>query len=98
MAINMRILIHGKLELVKSGMRSILKGVLTYWTKSTISPRAKKPLLKQTIKDSIGMDFVLIPVGSFMMDGNPSPEETTQKYGVNQNCLNTSIHQRTKSK
>jgi formylglycine-generating enzyme required for sulfatase activity len=37
----------------------------------------------ESFKNSIGMEFVLIPAGRFMMGGNFSPEETAKKYGRN---------------
>ncbi len=45
--------------------------------KPSVSKPVKKPSLEQTFKNSIGMKFVLIPAGSFMM-GSP-PEESGRK-------------------
>jgi formylglycine-generating enzyme required for sulfatase activity len=49
--------------------------------KSTASVPAQKPPLQQAIQNTIGMEFVLIPAGSFMMGSHISPEEVTRKFG-----------------
>jgi formylglycine-generating enzyme required for sulfatase activity len=47
---------------------------------STASVSAQKPPLQKTIKNTIGMEFVLIPAGNFMMGSKLSAKEVTQKY------------------
>jgi len=47
---------------------------------STASAPALKSSLQQTIQNTIGMEFVLIPAGNFRMGSHISPEATAKKY------------------
>jgi formylglycine-generating enzyme required for sulfatase activity len=44
------------------------------------TPSQKMPL-QERIKDSIGIEFLLIPVGKYRMGSGSNPEETSQRFG-----------------
>jgi formylglycine-generating enzyme required for sulfatase activity len=50
--------------------------------KSTASASTQKLPLEQTLQNTIGMEFVLIPAGTFRMGSHLSPEELKHRYGV----------------
>ena len=46
---------------------------------------SKEPDFKHGFKNSIGMEFVLIPAGTFTMGSRLSPEELVRRFGVDAN-------------
>ena len=56
----------------------VSKPIVTKPAKKTKA--ARKPLLQETVTNSIGMTFVLIQAGSFMMGNKLNPKEVIEKY------------------
>jgi len=67
---------------LKQALSSILGSPEPKKAKELIEP-AKQELseLSETFKNSIDMNFVLIPAGNFMIGSHISPEEVARKYG-----------------
>ena len=51
------------------------------WNKPAASRPAKTPPLKKSIQNTIGMEFLLIPAGSFMMSSHLRPKEVARRFG-----------------